>query len=73
MIQNLRLLSVKDLAKVLAISVRTVWRLRSAGKLPSPVLVDSSCRWVERDIERWINLGCPGRQAFEAQVKAEGQ
>lgn len=56
--ENLCLLSAKELAKMLAVSVRTVWRLRSAGQLPIPVMIGGSCRWKLRDIEEWLSVNC---------------
>ena len=65
--QTCKLLSAKQLAKdVLSVSPRTVWRLRSAGKLPRPVEVGSSIRWIAADIDKWIALGCPPQRDFEA-------
>lgn len=49
------LLNVKDLAKLLSMSVRTVWRLRSAGCLPKPIRIGRSVRWDRADIERWVD------------------
>ena len=69
------LLNVKDLARLLRMSVRTVWRLRSAGRLPKPVRIGKSVRWSPETIEAWIDLGCPDRAAFEARsrtAKKEG-
>jgi predicted DNA-binding transcriptional regulator AlpA len=43
------MLDVKRLAEKLGASVRTVWRLVSAGVLPKPVQVGGSTRWFESD------------------------
>ena len=56
-----RLLNVDDLAALLAISPRQVWRLADAGKLPTPIrraLGTRTVRWREADIARWIDNGC---------------
>ncbi len=53
------LLSAEKLAKKLDISVRTLWRLRAAGKLPAPVRLGGSVRWRPADIEAWLAAGCP--------------
>ena len=45
------MLDVKRLAEMLGASVRTVWRLVSAGVLPKPVQVVGATRWFESDIE----------------------
>jgi predicted DNA-binding transcriptional regulator AlpA len=64
--QTSQLLTAKALAKTLSLSARTVWRLRSAGKLPRPVEVGGSIRWLRQDIDKWIALGCPPQREFEA-------
>jgi excisionase family DNA binding protein len=55
-----------ELARLLQTSTRTVWRLRSAGKLPAPVMVGSRPRWRREEIEGWLNAGCPDRASWEA-------
>ena len=47
------MLDVKRLAEKLGASVRTVWRLVSAGVLPKPVQVGRCTRWFESDIEEF--------------------
>ncbi len=64
---NTLLLSASTLAKRLDISVRTLWRLRSSGKLPRPVHLGGSLRWRAREIDAWIKSGCPEVDAWEAQ------
>lgn len=55
----LPLLSAQTLAKRLRVSVRTLWRLRSAGKLPRPLRIGHSIRWRADEIDAWIRAGCP--------------
>jgi excisionase family DNA binding protein len=53
------LLSARTLAKRLGLSVRTLWRLRSGGKLPPPVRLGGAVRWRAADIDAWVAAGCP--------------
>jgi predicted DNA-binding transcriptional regulator AlpA len=53
------LLTVEELAKILKVSIRTVWRRRKAADVPAPVKIAGAVRWRSRDIERWIKQGCP--------------
>ena len=53
------LITADQLASMLQISTRTVWRLKSAGQLPKPVEVGGSVRWRAEEIHNWINRGCP--------------
>jgi len=59
------LLSAKDLAAELSVSLASVYNLRAAGKLPLPVRVGGCVRWRRSDVELWISLDCPNRERFE--------
>lgn len=60
------LLTAERMAKLLDISKRTLWRLRSAGKLPRPVALGGSVRWKAEEVRRWIDGGCPPLDEWEA-------
>lgn len=66
------LLTVKDLSQSLRISTRQVWKLLSAGKLPKPVRISRSVRWARESIDRWVSMGCPSADIFEA-AKSSGE
>jgi len=53
------LLNAEEVAAMLGVSERTLWRLLSAGRVPKPVRFGRSTRWRLADIEEWINRGCP--------------
>ena len=55
------LMTVEQLAKVLQVSIRSVWRMRSAGQVPPPVKIGGGVRWRVRDVQSWIDEGCPTR------------
>ena len=49
------LLTVKDVAKLMKMSVRSVWRLRAAGTLNVPVIrIGRSVRIDQRDIVHFL-------------------
>jgi excisionase family DNA binding protein len=49
------LLTVRDVARRLSISERTVWRWTALGLLPAPVHPHTrSTRWRAADIERYL-------------------
>ena len=52
------LITASKLAALLEISTRTLWRLRSAGRLPEPVRLGGAVRWRREDIQEWIAGGC---------------
>lgn len=51
-----KLLKVKEVAILLNIAPRTVWRLSATGELPAPVRIGTRIvRWRFTDIERHID------------------
>ncbi|NMC21743.1 MAG: helix-turn-helix domain-containing protein [Thermogutta sp.] len=64
------LMPVDDVARLLSVSRRTVWRMRDSGHLPAPVRLGGAIRWRRGDIENWIASGCPPVRT--AKAKAEG-
>ena len=47
-----------DIATLLKISERQVWRLNDAGRLPGCIRIGRSVRWSARAIDSWIEAGC---------------
>lgn len=52
-----RMLSVAEVATLLNVSKRHVWRLKSAGKLPQPIKVGRAVRWTQESIATFIENG----------------
>ena len=57
------LLTVDDVANLLKVSTRTIWRMRSCCQLPKPIKVGGGVRWRQGDIESRIAQGCPAAAA----------
>ena len=53
------LLTAKQLAALLQVSLRTLWRMRSAGQVPSPLRFGGTVRWRKDEVLQWIAAGCP--------------
>lgn len=66
------LMTVREVAAMLKVSQRQVWKLTSAGRLPAPIRLGRSVRWRASDIDKFIALGCPSRERFEAERQAVG-
>jgi prophage regulatory protein len=50
------LLSVKDVAELLSISRRSVWRYVKRGKLPRPLYLSRRLlRWRASDVQRYLD------------------
>jgi len=48
------LVKAADLAKLLSVTERQIWRWKSSGKLPKPMKIGRSTRWRLSEIEEWI-------------------
>ena len=59
------LITAVELAQLLKVSTRTLWRLQSAGRLPEPVRFGGAVRWRLEVVRNWIAEGCPPEQARE--------
>ena len=71
--QICRVISAKELAKMLSLSKRQIHRLSACGKIPAPVKIGGSCRWSEKLIAEWLAAGAPDRKTFEAMQQTKGQ
>lgn len=58
------LIPASALARRLSVSVRTLWRLHSTGKLPPSIRLGGAIRWRSAEIEAWIAAGCPNSQGW---------
>jgi excisionase family DNA binding protein len=54
-----RLITVKELAEMLAISTRHVYRLLDSGQLPKPLKLGAAIRWDSATICNWLESGAP--------------
>jgi excisionase family DNA binding protein len=53
------LINAEELARIMDVSERTLWRLLSGGKLPRPVRIGRNTRWRLAEVMEWIERGCP--------------
>lgn len=53
------LIPIRDVAKILGISSRSVWRMLSTGQIIRPVRIGGSVRWNREEVEQWVTHGCP--------------
>lgn len=51
-------ISARELAEKLSLSPRTVWRLLSANKLPKPVSIGGSKRFLMSDVNLFMACDC---------------
>ena len=57
------LLRVRDVAVMLGVSPRHVYRLSDAGRMPRPIKLGGAVRWDRDVIVAWIAAGCPAVDA----------
>lgn len=60
------LLNAKEAAELCGISRSKLYELHAAGRVPCPVRLDRAVRWRRRELEDWIEAGCPSRAEWEA-------
>jgi len=53
------LITDKDVAQMLKISVRQLHRLKSRGDIIQPIKIGNSTRWNLEEVQQWIRNGCP--------------
>jgi len=53
------MLTVDDVARLLACSNRTVYRLIDTDRIPPPIRLGALVRWPRTTIDEWIAAGCP--------------
>ena len=63
--ENVQLLNAHELARILALSVRQIFRLNASGQIPAPVKIGGSVRWSAIEIQNWIASNTPDRHAWE--------
>ena len=51
------LLTIQDLANLLKISPRSIWRLVATQKLVPPIHVGGAIRWKQESITKWLDNG----------------
>jgi len=65
-----QLLTAKQVAAVLQLSLRTVWNHLSAARLPEPIRIGSRVRWRRAELTDWVEAGCPDRKTWAAMCAA---
>jgi len=70
-----KFLNVNEVAELLGVMKRSVWRFRVAKQIPEPVTVRSKSNgqirtfWKTSDLRRWIAQGCPAKDAIQSKQK----
>ena len=59
------MITARQLAVLLQVSTRQVWRMLSAGRVPTPIRVGGIVRWRMAEVENWIAEGCPAQSRMK--------
>ncbi len=57
--------SAKQFGIQVGSSTRQIHRLNAAGKIPSPIRIGGSVRWLADEITAWLKAGAPDRKTWE--------
>jgi len=69
-----QLITTKQLAELLAISVPTLERMRASGRLLEPVELSRGClRYRLGEVRDWVAVGCPPRREWQARCRKGGR
>lgn len=63
----LTLLTVQEVATLLRVSKRTVYRLVLQNKLPEPRKIGRSIRWHKQELLSWLEAYCPPLEVSDAE------
>lgn len=58
-IDELKMIDVGELAQLLSLSKRSIWRMLSRGQLIKPKKLGGAVRWNLGEVRQWIYDGCP--------------
>jgi predicted DNA-binding transcriptional regulator AlpA len=64
------LVKAQELAEMLSVSTRHIWRMKASGKLPRAIEIGNCVRGKLLDISIWLSMDCPSTKEFEAYQKA---
>ena len=64
--------NANQVAAMLGVSVRQVWRLHATGRLPRAIRLGNCVRWRRAEIEAFVEAGCPTREKWEGSQRSGG-
>jgi excisionase family DNA binding protein len=65
------LIGIREAARLLNLSTRSIHRLHQSGKLPKALAVCGKLLWRRSELERWIEAGAPTLAEWNTQ-RSEG-
>ena len=68
----MRLITKKEMAAKLSVSVDWIEQAIPKGQVPPPVKLGELIRWVDEVIDKWIREGCPEVKQQESHLESDG-
>jgi len=59
------LVDTTQVAKLLKVCEKTVWRMQTTGEMPMPIRIGRAVRWSYEEIKAWVDAGCPKAEEWE--------
>jgi excisionase family DNA binding protein len=59
------LVDTNQVAKLLQVSPRTVWKMQDTGEMPKPIRIGRAVRWGFEEIKAWVDARCPKATQWE--------
>jgi excisionase family DNA binding protein len=53
------LIDSREVAKLLKVSPRKLWKMQDTGEMPPPVRIGRAVRWSYEALKKWVDSGCP--------------
>ncbi|MCY2992376.1 MAG: helix-turn-helix domain-containing protein [Planctomycetota bacterium] len=63
------LLDTKQVAELLGVGERTLWRWSRSGIAPRPLKIVKTVRWSAVEVREWVAAGCPREEQWEKMKK----
>lgn len=60
------LIDSREVARLLNVSSRHVYRLNDSGRMPPPIRIGNAVRWSLEMIQTWVMAGCPVDPAWRS-------
>lgn len=59
-------LAASDAAQLIGVSLSHFYQLHKTGRLPLPIRLGRSVRWIRSELVEWLETGAPSRSRWEA-------
>ena len=63
------LIDIKDLSRMIGERPKQIYRMIATGKLPYAMQHKRGLRWRKKEIEAWVEEGCPSPERWQWKLK----